>query len=162
MSEEKRLTFIERLELKYPNKFTIAENGKEAWFAAENKDFGDISITGDLNDWRDENDFGDIEEEYLEAGADFQDVREDCAFRVKVHYPGSNFYEGLFATEALEYLDEIFADRIILHCIKRFPKWKGILYTRADFEMLLAKGSIRLGKDAKICVWSGNHPYVQK
>jgi hypothetical protein len=162
MSEEKRLTFIEKLKLKYANKVIISENGKEAVFAAENKDFGEILITGDLDDWRDEDDFSDIEEEYLEQGADWQDVTDDYAFRVyirkSIHFP-PRYCNYLFATEALEYLDEIFADNMISHCFKHFPKWKGCLYTRADFESLLAKGSIRLAKNGKICVWSGNYPY---
>ena len=157
MSEEKRLTFIERLTLKYPNKVKIAENGKEAWFEAENKDFGNVTISGDLNDWRDVNDFDDVLEEYEKIGADFADVTDDFAFIVKVENPILYSAEWLFASEAIEYLDEVFADNIILHRFKRSLHWEGTLYRRASFEKLLAQDKIRLEKKDRLYVWSGDY-----
>lgn len=145
-------TFLERLTAMYSGQFETSRVKRGLWevdcayFPAENKKFGSIEITGDLNEWRDEEDY------FIEDENGIYDDLDTCGFYFRV-----GGYEGTFIlspTGIFYYLDKIFSDQIVVY-FSPLAKKRG-LYELDDLKKKLAEGKLRKRKEYRF--WSGNYP----
>lgn len=167
MEKQNKQTFLEKLALVYPGQFKVERTTRGipsdvAIFPTKNKRFGIIRISGELHQWEDEADYDEVkfdDDNYCECGGDFQDYCEDIS--LSLHTKICSY--SLTPTEIFECLEKIFDDKIVFYWTwKPWHKWKNHLYERSAFEKMLNGGKIRVSKNYKLCLWSGNYSIKRK
>jgi hypothetical protein len=153
MNEKTRPTFLERLDLAYPCQFeVIRKKGMPvkdyAIFPAKNKHFGNIEISGDLNEWRDEEDYFVEDENGLYHDADTCGLwfRAEGIPKIYLLSPTAIFYM----------LNKIFSDQMVGYVPLIRPHIKGGLYEIENFKKMLKAGNVRKKKLYRF--WSGDYP----
>jgi hypothetical protein len=150
--DSQKPTFIERLNATYSGQFTVERKvgmppTDIVRFVPPNKNFGNVEILGDLDEWRDEEDY------YCEDEDGIYDDADTCGFQFRsegVH----KITPSMSPTEIFDLLNEIFSDRVV--CYKSVFAKKRKLYPIKEFEKALKEKRVR-HKEA-YTFWTGEHP----
>lgn len=150
-----RVPFIQRLNARYQGEFELERNVghppcDHAIFSAKNKRFGSVKISGDFDEWRDEEDY------YAEDENGVYDDAETCGFTLSVLNIGKAYLVS--PTQAFEMLDKIFADQML--CYVTLPMKNSRLYEIEEFKGLLRAGKVRRKKTYRF--WSGDRPLPEE